>query len=555
MNPLLLLAALHAPAHAQDVLVSEFESESVTDIAIALTLQDMFLAELERQGVKAAGPEQLKAQNLHPPEGCLGKSGCPKAVLTYWESPLIVFTSVRTLDSGVLSVVVRVYDAEDEKRALREIAEEIPKGQEAEFCRLAAGKIRGDLKLYKPRPAGKAPPKGPYPFLSSAPPVDPDDFDPTLPIGGTDPKPPDPKPTDPKPTDPKPTDPKPTDPKPTDPKPDEVKPEDPKPVDPPTDPKPLAGESCARSDEERRSLRLTPSLYDAFCGSGQTAEQFAASRRLRGGSVGLELAAGAPLRWFERDYTAAYGVNDGATTSPHLIDGLYATGMSADGSPPTVLTRIALTVHPNQSVEVGVAGGLTVNQRGSAQSLVVSEGVDGVYQGAGVTASLGGTAGYVEPFARLYPITSGLFKPFLSGSFTFVIAPALSAESLADLGLPSDIDGDATFTARPAVVAPLVTGGAGLALDISQSLSIFGEAQYSLVLPTSTVPVTCQGDQTFGLPEDMRCSDGLAKAAQDGSWGTGSSAQGTAAVLAASQPGALFASALRVNVGVQLRFP
>ncbi|MBK7758953.1 MAG: hypothetical protein IPI35_21665 [Deltaproteobacteria bacterium] len=166
MNPLLLLASLYAPALAQDVLVSEFESESVTDIAIALTLQDMFLAELERQGVKAASPELLLANKLHPPEGCLAEPGCPKAVLTHWESPLIVFTSVRTLDSGVLSVVVRVYDAEDEKRALREIAEEIPQGQEAEFCRLAAGKIRGDLKLYKARPAGKPLPKAPYPFLA-----------------------------------------------------------------------------------------------------------------------------------------------------------------------------------------------------------------------------------------------------------------------------------------------------------------------------------------------------------------------------------------------------
>ncbi|MBK9647566.1 MAG: hypothetical protein IPO67_20800 [Deltaproteobacteria bacterium] len=365
MNPLLLLASLLSPALAQDVLVSEFESESVTDIAIALTLQDMFLAELERQGVKAASPELLLTNKLHPPEGCLAEPGCPKAVLTHWESPLIVFTSVRTLDSGVLSVVVRVYDAEDEKRALREIAEEIPQGQEAEFCRLAAGKIRGDLKLYKARPAGKPLPKAPYPFLAPKAP-DLNEFDPTSQV---DPGP-----------------------------------------DPASDPGSRARseasggsreasggsraaapgcttESCARSEEERSALGLSPALYSAFCASGKTPEAFAADRRLRKGSVGFELSAGAPIQWFERSYAVAYSVgSNGDVANPHLIDGLYATGMSADGGTPTVLTRAALSFHPGHNVELGLAGGLSVNQRGSAQALVVSA-VDGVYQGDGASVT------------------------------------------------------------------------------------------------------------------------------------------------------------------------
>ena len=522
MNPLLLLASLFSPALAQDVLVSEFESESVTDIAIALTLQDMFLAELERQGVKAVSPDQLKANKLHPPEGCLAQPGCPKAVLNHWESPLIVFTSVRTLDSGVLSVVVRVYDAEDEKRALREIAEEIPKGQEAEFCRLAAGKIRGDLKLYKARPAGKPPPKAPYPFLAPPPPPDIDDFDPTLPVG------PEVKP----PVGP------------------EVKPPD----DPVVKPPVTTTGSCARSEEERDALGLSPALYTAFCESGKTPEAFAADRRLRKGSVGLELSVGAPIQWFERNYSVAYNVSStGVESTPHLIDGLYATGMSVDGGAPTVLTRAGLSFHPGQGVELGLAGGLSLNQRGTAQSVVVTE-VDGVFQGDGASATLGGSAGYVEPFMRLYPITSGVFKPYVSASLTVLLAPALTADTLGDLGLPAGLDGETTFTSRPMKAAGMATGGAGLALDISQAFSIFAEGQYSLILPTTDSPDQCRGDATFGLDADLRCSAALAAAAEEGGWSTGTSTQGTAAVLVGSQAGELLSTALRVNVGVQLRF-
>jgi hypothetical protein len=546
MNPLLLLASLFSPALAQDVLVSEFESESVTDIAIALTLQDMFLAELERQGVKAASPEQLKANKLHPPEGCLAQPGCPKAVLTHWESPLIVFTSVRTLDSGVLSVVVRVYDAEDEKRALREIAEEIPQGQEAEFCRLAAGKIRGDLKLYKARPAGKPLPKSPYPFLAPVPPPDiDDDFDPTLlkdpPVGPVKP------PVDPvKP--------------PIDPMKPPIDPVDPvDPVKPPIDPvTPPVGatESCARSEEERKALGLSPNLYTAFCTSGKSPEAFAADRRLRGGSVGFELSAGAPIQWFERNYDVAYGVgSNGDVSSPHLIDSLVATGMSVDGGTPTVLTRAALSFHPGQAVELGLAGGLSLNQRGTAQALAVTA-ADGGYQGDGAEVALGGSAGYIEPFVRLYPITSGVFKPYVSGSLTVLFSPALSADSLSDLGVPSEFDGDTPYTNRPMKSVGMATGGAGVALDVSQTFSIFAEGLYSMVLPTTNSPDQCRGDKTFGLSTDLRCSQALAAAAEEEGWMTGSNlTNGTAAVLAGAQTGELFSTALRVNVGVQLRFP
>lgn len=538
MNPLLLLASLLSPALAQDVLVSEFESESVTDIAIALTLQDMFLAELERQGVKAASPELLLTNKLHPPEGCLAEPGCPKAVLTHWESPLIVFTSVRTLDSGVLSVVVRVYDAEDEKRALREIAEEIPKGQEAEFCRLAAGKIRGDLKLYKARPAGKPLPKAPYPFLAPKAP-DLNEFDPTLQVKPpVDPTKPPVDPTKP-PEDP------------VKPPVDPVKP----PVDPELPPPPATTESCARSEEERSALGLSPALYSAFCASGKTPEAFAADRRLRKGSVGFELSAGAPIQWFERSYAVAYSVgSNGDLANPHLIDGLYATGMSADGGTPTVLTRAALSFHPGHNVELGLAGGLSVNQRGSAQALVVSE-VDGVYQGDGASVTLGGTAGYLEPFVRLYPISSGVFKPYVSASLTILFSPALSGDTLGDLNIPSAFDVETPFTSRPMQSAGMATGGAGVSLDISQTFSIFAEGQYSMVLPTTNSPDQCRGDKTFGLNEDLRCSQALAAAAEENDWLTGGSlADGTAAVLAGAQPGELLSTALRVNVGVQLRF-
>ena len=270
--------------------------------------------------------------------------------------------------------------------------------------------------------------------------------------------------------------------------------------------------------------------------------------------MGFELSAGAPIQWFERHYGVAYTVNSaGVAANPHLIDGLYAAGMSGAEGPPTVLTRAALSVHPSHNVEIGVAGGLTVNQRGAAQGLVVSE-VDGVYEGAGPEVTLGGSAGYIEPFVRLFPISSGVFKPYLTGSFTFLLSPELGAESLGELGLPSDLDGETTVTSRPMKVAPMVTGGAGVAFDFTQTFSIFAEAQYSKVLPTTSSPVLCRGDQTFLIPEDMRCSDALSATAEAEGWSTGTAPQGAAAVVAASQPGELFATALRVNVGVQLRF-
>jgi hypothetical protein len=140
------------------------------------------------------------------------------------------------------------------------------------------------------------------------------------------------------------------------------------PIDPVTPPV-GATESCARSEEERKALGLSPNLYTAFCTSGKSPEAFAADRRLRGGSVGFELSAGAPIQWFERNYDVAYGVgSNGDVSSPHLIDSLVATGMSVDGGTPTVLTRAALSFHPGHAVELGLAGGLSLNQRGTAQS-------------------------------------------------------------------------------------------------------------------------------------------------------------------------------------------
>ena len=252
----------------------------------------------------------------------------------------------------------------------------------------------------------------------------------------------------------------------------------------------------------------------------------------------------------------AYGVSsNGGVASPHLIDSLVPTGMSVDGGPPTVLTRAALSFHPGQAVELGLAGGLSVNQRGAAQGIAVSE-VDDVFQGAGAEVTLGGTAGYIEPFVRLYPITSGVFKPYVSASLTVLFSPALSEDALESLGVPSELDsGETPFTSRPMKAAGMATGGAGVALDVSRSFSIFAEAQYSMVLPTTNSPVVCRGDATFGLPTDVSCSEALAAAADEGEWLSGSSlSTGTAAVLAGAQPSELFATALRVNVGVQLRF-
>jgi hypothetical protein len=370
--------------------------------------------------------------------------------------------------------------------------------------------------------------------LAPPPPPDINEFDPTLPVGSPgDPvvKPPD----DPV-----------------------VKPPDDPVVKPPDDPivdPPLASStSCAQSEEERGALGLSPALYKAFCESGKTPEAFAADRRLRKGSVGLELSAGAPIQWFERNYGVAYTVSSsGEVSSPHLIDGLYATGMSVDGGAPTALTRAALSFHPGQGVELGLAGGLSLNQRGAAQALLVSE-VDGVYQGEGAEVTLGGTAGFIEPYLRLYPITSGVFKPYVSASLTVLLSPALTQDALVDLSLPTEIDGETTFTSRPMKAAGMVTGGAGVALDISQTFSIFAEGQYSLLLPTTDSPDQCRGDATFGLDTDLRCSAALAAAAEEGGWSTGTSSQGTAAVLVGSQAGELLSTALRVNVGVQLRF-
>ena len=86
-----------------------------------------------------------------------------------------------------------------------------------------------------------------------------------------------------------------------------------------------------------------------------------------------------------------------------------------------------------------------------------------------------------------------------------------------------------------------------------------------MVLPTTNSPDQCRGekfldlddDPTDGGPtyEEMRCSAAVAAAARDQGWLTGSSlGNGTAAVLAGAQPSELLSTALRVNVGVQLRF-
>ena len=156
---------------------------------------------------------------------------------------------------------------------------------------------------------------------------------------------------------------------------------------------------------------------------------------------------------------------------------------------------------------------------------------------------------------RLYPISSGVFKPYVSASLTILFSPALSADTLGDLNIPSAFDAETPFTSRPMKSAGMATGGAGVSLDISQTFSIFAEGQYSMVLPTTNSPDQCRGDKTFGLNEDLRCSQALAAAAEENDWLTGGSlADGTAAVLAGAQPGELLSTALRVNVGVQLRF-
>jgi hypothetical protein len=461
------LVALLSAAQAADVLFVEATPATLDDFSVAGLFYGMVVSAAEGAGVDFEDADAIRAWAGRDADACWDVDVCPANLWDRTGARLIVVMSVGRVEGG-LEVGVRLHGA-DERAPFKVIREVVPPGKETAVAAKIARAAADALPLLPEREA-PAPPlvfedeviPAPDPLRTPDvvdPPPRPDTSpkDPTGPpaSGGT-PEPP-------------------------------IRGGDPRPdPDPPT----RAGlPPTVEEREERRRMGIPAGAYARYRASGLTREEWLTRARVRTGRGFLDVAGGWGIGDVDRWYSVRLRVEeqgDAFTTvgTSSLIG--RSTGQAPTfgftlGYAPTWFLDTSVTLSLQYGAKHMDTGWEWLERSEPQQEELTYE-------------PAGALQGLIEPRVRLYPVATGVVKPYMFVGLGVLVFDGFQVVDSEFIDYP-DAAGGAT-------VGP--TGGLGLAVDAVSWVSLFAEVP-AMYLPPSEQGVT---DGEVGLSPSTRSESG-----------------------------------------------
>lgn len=432
------LLALLGTAQAADVLFIDATPLTLDDFEVAEAFYAKVVAAAEDEGFSFDDVEAVRAWAGEDADTCWDVDACPANLWDRTSARLAIVLSVGQSPAG-LEVGVRLHGVDD-VAPFKVIRETVAPGQEAAVARTVARAAREALPLL-PERKPVAPIGGPVFVIE----------DEVLVGDGTS------TPTERK------------QPIPRDERPERERPErlpDRTRPDEPSSDEDLG--SVLRADEDRRRMGIPPGAYARYEASGLSREDWLRSARVRAGRGFIELYGGYGLGDVDRGYGVRLRIEEqgGAfdTSGRSTWEGAGA------GSAPTF--GFALGYAPawflDTSVAVAVQYGSKYLNTGWECTAALCEVPASEYEHEPVRA----VQAYVEPRLRLFPVATGIVKPYAIVAFSVLLHDGFLVP---DAGLVDYPDSPAGASLGP-------TGGLGIAIDPISRLTIFAEVPATLLL-------------------------------------------------------------------------
>ncbi len=446
---MLLLLSLGLPsAHATDVLFVDATPVSMDDFSVAGLFYGMVVAAAEEEGLSFQDADVIRGWAGADADGCWDTDTCPGNLWERTDARLVVVMSVGSAAGG-LQVGVRLHNADD-TAPFKVLDQLVRSGEEVEFAASIARTAENALPLLPERKPSSGVMvleeeriSGPLPEL------DPEGLDPV--------EEPEKKPES-KP---------------------EKKPESKPEKKPETKPegKPSKGESRTRAelraDEERRKMGVHRRAFAAYEASGLSQAEWLAKARVRSGHGWLELGGG----WGLGDVDRGYGVRMRLEAKDGELVPVGTSSWEGGGMGSSPSFAAALGYSPTWFLDTSVSVGVQYGSKHLDTGWECPVGCQDELAAEDTFDPVGAVQAIVEPRFRVYPVATGVVKPYLLVAFTVMIHDGFSVPDTEFIDYPSTQGG--------AVFGP--TAGLGVAVDANSRFSLYAEVPATLLIDEPTV--------------------------------------------------------------------
>lgn len=440
---MLAVLALIAPAEATDVLLVEATPAAVDDFSVAGLFYSMVVSAAEERGLDFEDGDAIRRWAGADADTCWDVDSCPANLWDRTDARLALVMSVGRGEGGLV-VAVRLHGAEETApfKVLEELA---GPGEESAVAARIARAAADALPLLPERP----PIDGPVLVIDDeivpGPPTRDrdrvvDDGPDDRPAGGT-------------------------------------------PERPERAPKPPAGDGRdgrsprelreaqllrerLRADDDRRAMGVPVGAYVRYQQSGLSRKEWLTKTRFRAGRGYLELNGG----WGIGDVDRNYGVRLRIEESGGAFETIGTASIedARVGAAPNfgVTMGYAPAWYLDTSVSLAFQYGRKYLDTGWECPERCDEG------SAEQRYDVSAVQGVIEPRLRLYPVATGVVKPYGLIGFTVVVHDSYAVPDTSLVDYP-DAPGGASF-------GP--SAGLGLAIDVVSRVSIFGEVPATLLM-------------------------------------------------------------------------
>ncbi len=424
---MLSLLALALAAHAEDVVVPEPTVADVGDMGVSFLAYGVFLDALREGGVETIDGDTLRTWNVGEVADCADADGCPARLWPATDARIVVVLRI-SREGGGLAMEARLHSAEDAEpfKVYREV---VTSGRESAWAVSLARSVRDALELLGPRTVedaslrARTPAPRPVDPSVDAPEVTPEEVGPIEPV------------------------------------------EDPTPQRPRRDERVVAPEDGARgtaAEARLAKMHLPGYVVRGFEGSGLTLDAYLAKRRVRAGQFLLEVNGGAGFGDVHRAYAVQLRIEPAGTGFTTL--GTSTWEGAGGGTGPS--GALAIGYAPTWWLDTSVVVGAQVGFKRVVTGWECEEGLCSEPASTFAPEPVRAAQVLLEPRVRLWPVASGVVKPYAMLGFTTLLHDAIEAPDSSTIAY---VDSPAGATYGP-------MGGIGLALDVNNFFSFTFEA-------------------------------------------------------------------------------
>lgn len=444
---MLPLWALAGAAQAADVLLLDATPVSVDDFSIAGLFYGMVTSAADDAGLDYEDADTIRKWAGNDADTCADQEDCPANLWERTDARLAVVMSVGQTPKG-LEITVALHGVE-EAGAFKALRQVVAPGQEMAYAATIAKAAKDALPLLPER----------KPVASGVLVIEDETITGELPDLDDEPPPR----TEPGRTRSEPTE------RATKP---ETPPERTKPERPtkPEKPEKTERSPVARlgSEEEQRKMGIPDGAYSRYTESGKPSKTWLADNRVRSGHVFLELEGGYTLGDVDRGYGVRLRVEDAGNDAFQTVATSTWEGNGASAAPGF---GFALGYAPTWFLDTSVQVAVQYGRKHLNTGWECLQGCDppaSEYTHDPVSA----VQAILEPRIRVYPVATGLVKPYALVGFAFLFHDGFE--------VPDPDFGEYPDTAPGASFGP--TGGVGLSVDAASRFSVYAEVPATLLL-------------------------------------------------------------------------